>query len=89
VQPHSGSQANQAVYFAFLKPGDVILSMALPAGGQLSHGARVNMSGKWLRPGQYGVRSDDGLIDYDEVARLARAHQPRMIVAGGRPIRGR
>lgn len=83
VQPHSGSQANQAVYFAFLEPGDVILSMALPAGGHLSHGARANISGKWLRPVQYGVRPGDGLIDYDEVARLAHAHRPRLIVAGG------
>jgi glycine hydroxymethyltransferase len=83
VQPHSGSQANQAVYLALLKPGDTILAMALSAGGHLSHGAAPNISGKWLRAVHYGVRPDDGLIDLDEVERLARQHKPRLIIAGG------
>ena len=83
VQPHSGSQANQAVYMALLKPGDTILGMALAAGGHLSHGAAPNLSGKWLKPVRYGVRRDDGLIDYDEVEHLAREHAPRLIIAGG------
>ena len=83
VQPHSGSQANQAVYLALLKPGDTILAMALSAGGHLSHGAAPNVSGKWFRAVHYGVRPDDGLIDIEEVERLARAHKPRLIIAGG------
>ena len=83
VQPHSGSQANQAVFLAFLAPGDVLLSMALASGGHLSHGARANISGKWLNPVQYGVRQDDGLIDYDQVGKLAREYRPKMIIAGG------
>ncbi len=83
VQPHSGSQANQAVYLALLEPGDTILSMALAAGGHLSHGAAPNLSGKWLRPVQYGVRREDGRIDYDEVERLALEHRPKLIIAGG------
>lgn len=83
VQPHSGSQANQAVYFALLVPGDTILSMALAAGGHLSHGAPPNITGKWLNPVHYGVRRDDGRIDYDEVERLALEHRPRLIIAGG------
>ncbi|MDP6785951.1 MAG: serine hydroxymethyltransferase [Rhodospirillales bacterium] len=83
VQPHSGSQANQAVYLALLKPGDTILAMALSAGGHLSHGAAPNISGKWLRAVHYGVGADDGLIDYDEVERLAHEHEPRLIIAGG------
>jgi glycine hydroxymethyltransferase len=81
VQPHSGSQANQAVYFALLKPGDTILGMALAHGGHLTHGAKPNLSGKIFNAVQYGV-NDDGLIDYDEVERLAVEHQPKMIVAG-------
>jgi glycine hydroxymethyltransferase len=83
VQAHSGSQANQAVYLALLKPGDTILSMALAAGGHLSHGAAPNLSGKWLKPVQYGVRRQDGLIDYDQVEALAREHQPKLLIAGG------
>jgi glycine hydroxymethyltransferase len=81
VQPHSGSQANQAVYFALLNPGDRILGMSLAHGGHLTHGAKVNLSGKILDAVQYGV-DDDGLIDYDEVERLAVEHQPKMVVAG-------
>ena len=68
---------------ALLKPGDTILGMALAAGGHLSHGAAPNLSGKWLKPVRYGVRRDDGLIDYDEVEHLAREHAPRLIIAGG------
>ncbi len=83
VQPHSGSQANQVVFLALLEPGDCILSMALDAGGHLSHGARPNLSGKWFRPTQFGVRADDGRIDEDEVERLAHEHRPKLIIAGG------
>ncbi|MBF6025919.1 serine hydroxymethyltransferase [Lysobacter niastensis] len=81
VQPHSGSQANQAVYFALLNPGDTILGMSLAHGGHLTHGAKVNISGKLLNAVQYGV-NDQGLIDYDEVERLAVEHKPKMVVAG-------
>ena len=81
VQPHSGSQANQAVYFALLKPGDTILGMSLAHGGHLTHGAKVNISGKLFNAVQYGV-NDQGLIDYDEVERLALEHKPKMVVAG-------
>lgn len=81
VQPHSGSQANQAVYFALLQPGDKILGMSLAHGGHLTHGAKVNLSGKILDAVQYGV-DGNGLVDYDEVERLAVEHQPKMIVAG-------
>lgn len=81
VQPHSGSQANAAVYLALLEPGDAILGMSLSDGGHLTHGARVNFSGKLFDAHQYGV-DDDGLIDYDEVATLAEKHRPKMIVAG-------
>ncbi len=83
VQPHSGSQANQVVFLAFLKPGDKILSMELPAGGHLSHGAKPNLSGKWFNVVQYGVNESSGLIDYDEVERLAIQQQPELIIAGG------
>ncbi|BBK31812.1 serine hydroxymethyltransferase [Stella humosa] len=83
VQPHSGAQANQAVFLALLKPGDTILGMTLAAGGHLTHGAPPNLSGKWFNAIGYGVRRDDALIDYDEVARLAREHRPKLIVAGG------
>ncbi len=82
VQPHSGSQANAAVYLALCNPGDTILGMSLDHGGHLTHGAKVNFSGKLFRGVQYGIRPDNGEIDYDEVARLARAEKPRMIVAG-------
>ena len=81
VQPHSGSQANQAVYFAMLQPGDTILGMSLAHGGHLTHGAKVNASGKLFNAIQYGV-DDRGLIDYDEVERLALEHRPKMVVAG-------
>ena len=83
VQPHSGSQANTAVYLALLKPYDVILGMSLDAGGHLTHGSKVSISGKWLTSVQYGVRKEDGLIDFDEVERLAEENKPRLIIAGG------
>ncbi len=82
VQPHSGSQANQAVFLALLQPGDTILGMSLAHGGHLTHGARVNFSGKLFRAVQYGIRPDTGEIDYDQVAELAREHKPKLIVAG-------
>ena len=81
VQPHSGSQANQAVYLALLQPGDTILGMSLAHGGHLTHGAKVNISGKLFNAVQYGV-DGDGLIDYDEVQRLATEHQPKMLIGG-------
>jgi glycine hydroxymethyltransferase len=83
VQPHSGAQANQAVFLALLKPGDTILGMALAAGGHLTHGARPNLSGKWFNALSYGVRPGDGRIDFDEVERLAETHRPQLIIAGG------
>ena len=83
VQPHSGSQANQSVLLALAKPGDAILGLSLAAGGHLTHGAPPNLSGKWFRAVHYGVSRDDQRIDYDEVGRLAREHQPRVIIAGG------
>ncbi len=82
VQPHSGSQANMAVYFALLKPGDTILGMDLAAGGHLTHGARVNFSGKFFRVVSYGVDPETERIDYDEVERLALEYRPKLIVAG-------
>jgi len=86
VQPNSGSQANQGVFQALLQPGDTILGMSLDAGGHLTHGAKPNQSGKWFNAIQYGVRRQDNLLDYDEVARLATEHQPKMIIAGGSAI---
>ena len=83
VQPHSGSQANTGVYVALLKPCDVIMGMSLDAGGHLTHGAKVSFSGKWLNSVQYGVCKDTGLIDYDEVERLALENKPKLIIAGG------
>ena len=83
VQPHSGAQANQAVFLATIEPGDTILGMSLASGGHLTHGAAPNLSGKWFRAIQYGVRPDDGLLDYEEMERLARAEQPKLIIAGG------
>ncbi len=83
VQPHSGAQANQAVFVALLEPGDTILGMALAAGGHLTHGARPNLSGKWFNAVAYGVRRDDARIDFDEVEKLARQHRPKLIIAGG------
>ena len=82
VQPHSGSQANAAVYFALLKPGDTILGMSLAHGGHLTHGAKVNLSGKFFNAVQYGIDTHTGLIDYDQVQKLADEHKPKMIVAG-------
>ena len=83
VQPHSGAQANQAAFLALLHPGDTILGMSLAAGGHLTHGAAPNLSGKWFRAVQYGVRRADGLLDYDDLERLARTEKPRLIIAGG------
>jgi glycine hydroxymethyltransferase len=83
VQPHSGSQANQAVMLALLKPGDKILGMSLAAGGHLTHGAAPNMSGKWFEAIQYGVKQSDSLIDFDQVEELAKLHKPKIIIAGG------
>lgn len=82
VQPHSGAQANQSVFMALLQPGDTLLGMALSAGGHLTHGAKPTQSGKWFKPVQYGVRAADGLIDMDEVEKLALEHQPKLIIAG-------
>lgn len=82
VQPHSGSQANMAVYGALLKPGDTILGMSLDAGGHLTHGAKVSVSGKWFNAIQYGVKEETGLIDYEQVASLATHHKPKLIIAG-------
>jgi len=82
VQPHSGSQANAAVYFALLQPGDTILGMSLSDGGHLTHGAKVNFSGKLFNAIQYGLNYETGEIDYDQVEALAKEHQPKMIVAG-------
>lgn len=83
VQPHSGSQANMAVYVALLQPNDTILGMSLDAGGHLTHGAKVSFSGKWLNSAAYGVRREDGLIDYEQVEELAKVYRPKLIVAGG------
>jgi glycine hydroxymethyltransferase len=83
VQPHSGAQANGAVMMALLKPGDTIMGLSLAAGGHLTHGAPPAQSGKWFNAVQYGVRPDDHQIDFDQVERLAREHQPRLIIAGG------
>ena len=83
VQPHSGAQANQGVFLALLKPGDTILGMSLAAGGHLTHGSAPNLSGKWFNAVQYGVRREDGILDYEEIQRLADEHKPKMIIAGG------
>ena len=83
VQPNSGSQMNQAVFLALLQPGDVFMGLDLASGGHLTHGSPVNMSGKWFKPVPYGVRREDGLLDMDEIARLAREHRPKLIIAGG------
>lgn len=82
VQPHSGASANLAVYLACLQPGDTILGMSLAAGGHLTHGAQRTISGMWFKSVQYGIRLDDGLIDYDQMENLAREHKPKMIIAG-------
>jgi glycine hydroxymethyltransferase len=86
VQPNSGSQANQGVFQALIKPGDTILGMSLDAGGHLTHGAAPNQSGKWFHAVQYGVRKQDLTVDYDQVQALATEHQPKMIIAGGSAI---
>ncbi len=86
VQPNSGSQANQGVFTALLKPGDTILGMSLDAGGHLTHGAKPNQSGKWFNAVQYGVRPQDYAIDYDAIQALATEHQPKMLIAGGSAI---
>ena len=86
VQPNSGSQANQGVMQALIKPGDTILGMSLDAGGHLTHGARPNQSGKWFNAVQYGVRRDTLELDYDQVEELAKEHQPKLIIAGGSAI---
>jgi glycine hydroxymethyltransferase len=83
VQPNSGSQANQAVFLALMQPGDTFFGLDLAAGGHLTHGSPVNMSGKWFKPIPYGVRKDDHLIDMDALAALALEHKPKMIIAGG------
>jgi glycine hydroxymethyltransferase len=83
VQPNSGSQMNQAVFLALLEPGDKFMGLDLNAGGHLTHGSPVNMSGKWFHPVAYGVRRDDHLIDMDEVAQIARRERPKLIIAGG------
>ena len=83
VQPHSGSQANQAVFMVTMKPGDTFMGMSLDDGGHLTHGKSVNQSGKWFAPVAYGVRPQDHLIDYDQAAEVARANSPKVIIAGG------
>ncbi|MGA0563014.1 serine hydroxymethyltransferase [Ancylobacter sp. VNQ12] len=83
VQPHSGAQANTAVFFALMQPGDTFLGLNLAAGGHLTHGAPVSLSGKWFKPVPYSVRRDDQRIDYEEVSKLADEHKPKVIIAGG------
>src|SRR3954470_11488651 len=83
VQPNSGSQMNQAVFLGLLAPGDTFMGLDLNAGGHLTHGSPVNMSGKWFKPVSYGVRRDDQLLDMDEIAAIAREHKPKLIIAGG------
>jgi len=86
VQPHSGAQANMSVMMALLKPGDTFLGMAIDSGGHLTHGAKPTVSGKWFNAVQYGVRRQDGLLDYEQVESLAREHSPKLIIAGGSAI---
>jgi glycine hydroxymethyltransferase len=86
VQPNSGSQANQGVFQALIKPGDTILGMDLASGGHLTHGAAPNQSGKWFNAIKYGVRQQDNLIDYDQIEALAIEHQPKLIIAGGSAV---
>src|SRR5665213_1805100 len=83
VQPHSGASANAEAFFALMQPGDTFMGLNLAAGGHLSHGMAINMSGKWFKPVPYNVRREDHRIDMDEVAKLARAHKPKVIIAGG------
>src|SRR5438309_7436060 len=82
VQPHSGASANTAAFMALMTPGDTFMGLSLTAGGHLTHGSPVNMSGRWFKPVSYGVRREDHRIDLAEVARLARAHRPKLIIAG-------
>ena len=86
VQPNSGSQANQAVFFALMKPGDTFLSMDLASGGHLTHGAKPNQSGRWFNPIHYSVKEDTNLIDYEQVQLLAKKHRPKIIIAGGSAV---
>src|SRR5437016_3647369 len=83
VQPHSGAQANQAAFMALMQPGDTFMGLNLAAGGHLTHGSPVNLSGKWFNVVPYGVRREDQRIDFEEVEQLARQHRPKVIVAGG------
>src|SRR5258708_7392119 len=83
VQPHSGAQANQAVFFALMQPGDTFMGLSLDAGGHLTHGSPANQSGKWFKPVSYTVRRQDQRLDMDEVAALAKQHRPKIIIAGG------
>src|SRR5437016_4570073 len=83
VQPHSGASANAAAFMALMSPGDTFMGLNLAAGGHLTHGSPVNMSGRWFKPVPYGVRRDDHRIDFEEVQRLAREHRPKVIIAGG------
>src|SRR5271165_5776624 len=83
VQPHSGASANAAVFLALMQPGDAFMGLNLAAGGHLTHGSPVNLSGRWFKPVPYGVRRDDHLIDMEAVARLAEEHKPKVIIAGG------
>ncbi|KZD09844.1 serine hydroxymethyltransferase [Oceanibaculum pacificum] len=83
VQPHSGAQANQAVMLALVQPGDTVMGLSLAAGGHLTHGAAPNLSGKWFNAVQYGVRQQDGLIDYDVVEEMAQEHKPKLLITGG------
>ena len=86
VQPNSGSQANQAVFLALMKPGDTFLSMDLASGGHLTHGAKPNQSGKWFNPVHYEVTKDTNEVDYDQIRQLAKLHRPKLIIAGGSAI---
>ena len=83
MQPHSGAQANGAVYLALLNPGDPILGMSLNSGGHLTHGSKVSLSGKWLSSFHYEVDKQTGLIDYNQIEVLAKQHKPKLIIAGG------
>src|SRR5262249_27103431 len=83
VQPHSGASANAAAFLALMQPGGTLMGLNLAAGGHLTHGSPVNMSGRWFKVVPYGVRRDDQQIDFDEVEKLAREHRPKVIVAGG------
>jgi glycine hydroxymethyltransferase len=83
VQPHSGSQANLAVFFLLLMPGDKVLSLDLAAGGHLSHGLKANLSGRWFKPHHYGVDAETEVINYDELEELAEEVQPKLLIAGG------